>query len=973
MATTTTILVAIDALNRGTAQLAAATGQLGAMGAASQRTGAQVATMNKQMHSSLAVTRGMFVRIVALTAATAALGFATRGVGGAAIDFENSFVGIRKTVQATEEEFVKLARANRDLALELPVNVNEINKIGQIAGQLGIRNVQNIVEFERVMAMLGVTTNLTAEDAATSLARIAAVMNVPISQMERMGSAIVFLGNNFETTEAEIVAFSSRIAGVGSALGLTVDQIFAIGAAATASAVPVERGGTAVQKVLIALQKAVFESGDELKVFTHIMDMTEDRFRALVRADPGVAFLAFVDALSRSGEDAVRILDALGLSDARLQGAFLSLAGSGDKLIKTMVASNNAMLRNSELMREFGIFTETTSNKAQVMRNNWNEVGITLGQELLPAMNALSEIMIVLSKRFDLFALAVMATVTAIAFLMFGPFGLIPLVATLTFVGFRWKQMFEQLPGPAQDAAIEILTVFDAMANGIITATNTIIASLNGMIGAFRTIGGVLDRLPDPVKKALKFLPSPNAFAISLSESIAGIPDIPQLDVGEIDTAGAAKTLRAIQSIKKMVQSYNDFIDLMTKVEDEVPRLLPEGIEGLDELLESLDTKKAKKEVDILADGIISLSEALEHGISAVQAAVLELEHELGVKGFANELFRSIVELDKANQRLRNTSLFTARALVELRAELAESRNEFVDLQVALRKLFITSLSGRARLEGAFKILLEGQVAFAESAVRTQQEILALQLTLGPAGLSGSAASFINALVNLGQEFRRAEETMTEWHRRLAQASLQAMQTRFDQIFNRPSREQAQLSLALAEAQRRRALLIQSGAPEDFLAAIDEEINRIQNAIDIRRAEEDILRARAQLADATLLSEQARFAQAQLLIGLIAEQSEITKTLNLQIGIEILVRAAAIGALVDFTAALETARDVVSQGRLLTQGNSIPAGDLSLNVRVNAGLGRAEIIQTVNRELNRQMDTANFGGSNPSDGTFVPG
>src|SRR5688500_13287204 len=55
------------------------------------------------------------------------------GFGGAvakaAIDFESSFAGVRKTVNASEAEFAQLAQGMRDLAKTIPVNVNELNRL----------------------------------------------------------------------------------------------------------------------------------------------------------------------------------------------------------------------------------------------------------------------------------------------------------------------------------------------------------------------------------------------------------------------------------------------------------------------------------------------------------------------------------------------------------------------------------------------------------------------------------------------------------------------------------------------------------------------------------------------------------------------------------------------------------------------------------------------------------------------------
>jgi TP901 family phage tail tape measure protein len=163
-----------------------------------------------------------------------------------AIDFESSFAGIRKTVDATEEQFADLAKGMRALSKEIPINVNALNKIGEAAGQLGIKT-ENILGFTKVMAQLGVTTNLSAEQAATSMARLANITQMPQTEFDRLGSTVVALGNNLATTESEIVDFGLRIAAAGEIAGLSEHQILGIGAAMSSVGIQADAGGTAVQ------------------------------------------------------------------------------------------------------------------------------------------------------------------------------------------------------------------------------------------------------------------------------------------------------------------------------------------------------------------------------------------------------------------------------------------------------------------------------------------------------------------------------------------------------------------------------------------------------------------------------------------------------------------------------------------------------------------------------------------------------
>src|SRR5690606_32505681 len=151
--------------------------------------------------------------------------------------FESSFAGIVKTVDDATDSMGNLtpvgealAQGMRDLAKEIPINVNELNRIGEAAGQLGIKS-ENIIGFTEVMAKLGVTTNLSSDQAATALARLANITGMPQTEFGRLGSTIVALGNSLATTEAEITEFGLRIAGAGKLAGLSEADILAIGGA----------------------------------------------------------------------------------------------------------------------------------------------------------------------------------------------------------------------------------------------------------------------------------------------------------------------------------------------------------------------------------------------------------------------------------------------------------------------------------------------------------------------------------------------------------------------------------------------------------------------------------------------------------------------------------------------------------------------------------------------------------------------
>lgn len=339
------------------------------------------------------------------TAGRAMVGFGAAAVGSlglaakAAIDWESAFAGVRKTVEASEPEFAALEQGLLDMSLVTPVAAEGLASIAEAAGQLGIKN-ENILEFTETMAALGVTTNLTADEAASAFARIANILQVPQDQFDEMGSTVVELGNKSEATESEIVEFATRIAGAGKIAGLSAAKVFAIGAAFSSVGIEAEAGGTAVQKVLLDMTESVATGGGNLETFARVSGKTAQEFITLWQDDSAEAFTLFVEGLGRAGDDAFAILQELGLEDQRLIRSFLSLAGAGDLLRDSIELGNEAFRDNTALTKEAEERYATVASELQILVNAIKVLAIEIGNTLLPAIRAGADVAQTLVKWF---------------------------------------------------------------------------------------------------------------------------------------------------------------------------------------------------------------------------------------------------------------------------------------------------------------------------------------------------------------------------------------------------------------------------------------------------------------------------------------------------------------------------------------------------------------------------------------------
>jgi len=342
------------------------------------------------------VNKGMLITGGIITGMGVAGVVASKKLVDSAVSFESAFAGVKKTVELTEEEFGKLRQRFIDLSKEIPITFEELSRIGEIAGQLGVEGVDNIAKFTETIAAIAVTTNLSAEEAATSFARIANVMGEPITNIDKMGSAIVDLGNNFATSEQEIVNMATRIMGSGKTIGLTTQEVFGMSAALSSLGIRSEMGGSAISRAMITIAQAVAEGGEELQSYAEVSGMTVEEFSNAWSTKPVEAMsnvIVGLKGITDSGGNTFGVLEDLDLKSIRITDTMLRLAGSEDGITAAVDKSKKAWEENTALVEEAEKRYNTTESQVQTMKNKFTALKVQMGEKLIPTFSRLVDIL----------------------------------------------------------------------------------------------------------------------------------------------------------------------------------------------------------------------------------------------------------------------------------------------------------------------------------------------------------------------------------------------------------------------------------------------------------------------------------------------------------------------------------------------------------------------------------------------------
>lgn len=332
-------------------------------------------------------------------------------------DYESAFTGVKKTVELTEEDMAKLGVTWDDLsniivkmAQRTASSSEEIAGVMEIAGQLGVplgKGGQDIEKFTETMVMLGDSTNLSAAEAADALARFENITGGSVGSIDRLGSAVVSLGNNFATNEDEIVMMSTRLASAGTIAGLSETEILALATAMTSVGIKAEAGGTAMSQTLSKVTEIIAqatdttssgsaEASEKLDLLAKTAGMTSQEFVNTWKNEPIEAISAFIGGLgqmSDNAEETVLTLDELGFTGIRQSNMLRSLALSADNMSAALEVSNRAYEENTALSDEANKRYETMDSKINQLNERWKEMKRDLAEILIPILEQLMDIL----------------------------------------------------------------------------------------------------------------------------------------------------------------------------------------------------------------------------------------------------------------------------------------------------------------------------------------------------------------------------------------------------------------------------------------------------------------------------------------------------------------------------------------------------------------------------------------------------
>lgn len=584
--------------------------------------------------------------------------------GASAVTFESAFAGVMKTTDEVYDangrcvySYQQLEEGIRNMAKEIPASTTEISAVAEAAGQLGIKT-EDVLGFTRVMIDMGQSTNLASEEAATAIAKFSNITGLAADESmsakekySRLGSVIVALGNNYATTEADIVNMAQNLASAGTQVGMSESDILALAAALSSVGLEADAGGTAFSKALISMQLAVETNSKSLKDWASVAGMSAEEFARKFREDATGALQAFIEGLAKCGgesESAIKVLNDMGIKETRLRDSLLRSANASDVFTSAIQTGSAAWQENNALQEEANKRYETTASQLKIMKNHIQDAGITLGSVFLPVLSKaagkiseLADKLAGMDKGTQQVIVGVLAFVAILSPLLIGIGKISTGISAIIGIGTKLSGMFAGMGAAAQAGgaaaaagmSAPILPILGIIA--AITATVGVITILwqkseefrNFFTGMWEGLKEVIDGFLEKINFGDKIDSIKEKFA-GLGDKIKGLSSYFQ----------AVGTALAVSFIPFLTMAAGVFNALLSSIEPVITILggLIDIVAGVGQVVVGVftgDLELAKGGLNTFANGILEVFGGLWDLVSGALTGFVE-----GISGFFSSL-----------------------------------------------------------------------------------------------------------------------------------------------------------------------------------------------------------------------------------------------------------------------------------------------------------------------------------------------
>lgn len=321
-------------------------------------------------------------------------GIAVAGALGVALDsaikFEDKLADVAKTTGLEGKGLENYGNTILNLAGTTRSSIDDLLKIGEIGGQLGIAKEQLgsfTVEANKFAVALGSDFSGGVESAVSQFAKLknlfADTKGLDVSDsLNKSGSAFNALSSKGVNVEG-LTDFSLRVGALPEAFRPSLVATAALGAT-------LQKSGVDAQIASSGFSNFISTASQNLPLFAKQMGLTTKQAKDLINTDTATFFAKFAESMKGVKADQLgNKLKSFKLNSLEVQKAVGGMSSSLETYNEFMKISSGEFQSATSLTDEYNTKNETTAAKLEQVKNNMEAFSIVIGTQLIPLMSSL--------------------------------------------------------------------------------------------------------------------------------------------------------------------------------------------------------------------------------------------------------------------------------------------------------------------------------------------------------------------------------------------------------------------------------------------------------------------------------------------------------------------------------------------------------------------------------------------------------
>lgn len=309
---------------------------------------------------------------------------------------ERNLSGLNATQAVTGQRADQLGRGIRSLARDFPIGNAAAQQTVTTFTQLGLAmkgQEQRVLSLSKTMVQLQGANGGFAPQYAQSMAQLERTFGDQGLDPKRVADtadALTTVSKLGGAPAQSVLDFANAIGPMAQASGIGKTATLGIATAFTRIGQDGTSAGTAVNKMLSDMSRAVRDGGPQMHTYANIVGTTADNFERLFKSNPAEALTQVTEAIGKSGTAGPRILENLGLDGVRTQRALQALSASGGlrQQIDTAVGAYGSGSTQRAAQASFQGYLDNMQRAGTAA----GQLGVALGTPLLKPLNELAGI-----------------------------------------------------------------------------------------------------------------------------------------------------------------------------------------------------------------------------------------------------------------------------------------------------------------------------------------------------------------------------------------------------------------------------------------------------------------------------------------------------------------------------------------------------------------------------------------------------